>query len=411
MKLNKQSQQLYDHIHTLPMDISAFSPRQFHFGSEAKTMVLDIYKKMSDAFYSYQKSIFKSVPYPDFTQSDLIDALPETVRSHLLHADKTLRAFSFVLGERTIHINMMFTNDFSRTHSQGMEEYIEKSLKLIYLWFSVATQYSAGSCGNEIHIYFYFTNLYKRKPNKKGEHISPIHANTAYTRSCSPKSTIQIFREEEWFKVLVHESFHNLGLDFSTMNIEKCQKKLRDWFSIPTEGLLFETYCETWATIINVLFVSFYFEHSRTGDDIFSRILKKFRENMVLESKFAMFQSAKVLQHMNLTYTDLVEKTPTSTTYRRQYKEDTNILCYYVIKSLMIFHLNDFLEWCFVENRGSLDFKKTEENLENFCSLVERLYKDPKYIETHEQISRYIQEHADYSDHFVYSTLRMTLFG
>ena len=408
MKLNGHSQQLYNYIHSLPVEISKLYPHQFHLGPNSKTLVLDICKKMSDSFLSYDPTLLQSISYPDFTKSDLMDAIPTPIRSHLLKIKKTTQAYSFVLGERTIRINMMFTDDFSRTHTQSMEEYIQKSLKLIYIWFSIATQYSSSDCGKEINVFLYFTDLYKRKPNKNGEPISPIYANTAYTRSCSPSSTIQIFREEEWFKVLIHESFHNLGLDFSTMNVEKCQKMLEARFSIPTEGLLFETYCETWATIINILFISFCSEVSRTEDELFSHVLTKFQQTMVKESKFAMFQSAKVLQHMNLTYTDLVEKTSMSASHRSQYKEETNVLCYYVIKSLMLFHLNIFLEWCFVENQGSLNFKKTAENLENFCSLIEQVYKDPKYMKTHEQITKHIHAH---SDEFVQTTLRMTLFG
>ncbi len=412
MKLNSQSQKLYDRIHSIPVDISKLFPYHFHLQPNAKKLIFDIYKKMYDAYIGYNISHFQKISYSDFTKSDLITYLPDTIHSHLIEIKKTTVAYSFTINGHVININMMFTNNFSRTHTISTKDYIEKSLKLIYIWFSIATQYSSQECGKEINIFLYFTDFYKKKPDKKGEQISAIHANTAYTRSCSPKSTIQIFREEEWFKVLIHESFHNLGLDFSTMNIEICKKYLTDWFSVSSEGLLFETYCETWANIINNLFVCFYFEfvsmNNHTFEQLFSSIFKKFEETMIIESKFAIFQSAKVLQHMNLTYTDLVDKTSLSISYRDQYKENTNVLCYYVIKSLMLFHLNDFLNWCFLENNGSLNFKKTQDNLKNFCFLIKKNYKDPKYMKLHEKITSYI-DHS--SNEFVDTTLRMTLFG
>ena len=65
-------------------------------------------------------------------------------------------------------------------------------------------------------------------------------------------SKIVIYRDEEWFKVLIHELFHNLDLDFSTMNISKIRQKLLYKFEIKSKYNIYETYCEIWARILNI---------------------------------------------------------------------------------------------------------------------------------------------------------------
>ena len=42
------------------------------------------------------------------------------------------------------------------------------------------------------------------------------HVNSGYTYTCKENNEIVIYREEEWLKVLIHESFHAYGLDFSS---------------------------------------------------------------------------------------------------------------------------------------------------------------------------------------------------
>ena len=41
------------------------------------------------------------------------------------------------------------------------------------------------------------------------------NCNTAVTYACAIKGECLIYRKEEWFKVLIHETMHALCLDFS----------------------------------------------------------------------------------------------------------------------------------------------------------------------------------------------------
>ena len=362
------------------------------FSKPTKIFITDFLHKIKRIDTQYVAPI--PVQFPEYQKSDLFSSIPEQIREYI---EKTQygtkkQSYKFSIADRTIQINIM---TFSAYHD---DSYIQTALKLIYIWFSFVSKYSTKECGKTLHLYLYLLNLNKHIPRQEGEPFDTIHANTAYTRSCSPTATIQIFREEEWFKVLIHESFHTFGLDFSEMDISPCQKRLREMFSINTKGLLFETYCETWACLINVIFIGYF---SSVG-------ITKIQEMMSLETKFAMFQMSKILYHYDLTYQDLDGDDGFS---KERYRENTNIFCYYVLECLVLYNLDDFINWCIKNNRENiLNFTKTPQNLENFCDFIEKIYKNADFLKDYGKIEEFYDENVD-EDQFMYTTMRMTVFG
>lgn len=65
------------------------------------------------------------------------------------------------------------------------------------------------------HLYL-FNTVQKELPENKSEVIGPVNANTGYTYRCEKNNEIVIYRQEEWFKVLMHETMHTFGNDFET---------------------------------------------------------------------------------------------------------------------------------------------------------------------------------------------------
>ena len=57
------------------------------------------------------------------------------------------------------------------------------------------------------------------------------------------------------------------------------------------------------------------------------------------------------------------------------YKEKSNVLAYYVIKTILINNYQGFLLWCKTNNFSLLDFKKTTTNQKEFCNFIRRNYK------------------------------------
>jgi len=79
---------------------------------------------------------------------------------------------------------------------------------------------------------------------------------------------------------------------------------------------------------------------------------------------------------MGLTYKDMYSKTEKSSILRENlYKEKTNVLAYYVIKTILINNYQGFLSWCKNNNFSLLQFKKTLVNQKEFCKFIEKNYK------------------------------------
>ena len=70
-------------------------------------------------------------------------------------------------------------------------------------------------------------------------------------------------------------------MDFSTLDITAANKKLHSIFSVQTDIKIFESYCETWARVMNVFFES-YFELNRHSRILFTPLTtrKKFVNNV-----------------------------------------------------------------------------------------------------------------------------------
>ena len=128
-----------------------------------------------------------------------------------------------------------------------------------------------------------------------------------------------------------------------------------------------------------------------------------------IESLFSLFQSAKVLYYYGMKYNDLYDSNSISKEKRRQYREDTNVLCYYIIKSILIYNSNDFIEWTIQNNRNSLEFRKTNSNVENYCRLIKNLYKNTSYLKTMKTMEDWFFVNRNYKS-LEFQNLRMSLY-
>ena len=64
------------------------------------------------------------------------------------------------------------------------------------------------------------------------------------------------------------------------------------------------------------------------------------------------------------------------------YKENTNVLSYYVITSILLNNYQDFLSWCNTNNIVILNFKKTIKNLDDYCLFIDKKYKTKNMLES-----------------------------
>ena len=117
---------------------------------------------------------------------------------------------------------------------------------------------SSAKCSKNLELYLYLTPFKKELPDNQMTILDAKHVNTAFTSGCRENTQIVLYRSEEWFKVFIHETFHNFGLDFSDMNLSSVNKRIKDIFNMNIEYNLYESYCETWARIINTMFFTYF---------------------------------------------------------------------------------------------------------------------------------------------------------
>jgi hypothetical protein len=155
-------------------------------------------------------------------------------------------------------------------------------------------------------------------------------------------------------------------------------------FPIKSDVRIFETYCETWAEIINTLFISYYSSKNNGSHPNIDRLLRRAELLLDVDRVFSLFQSAKVLQFYGLNYSDLYTKSETASIKReRRYKENTNVLSYFILKPIFIYYADDFISWCIDHNKSVLNFNKLpsvlDKNMDDYCKFIEERYKKNDY--------------------------------
>jgi hypothetical protein len=296
-------------------------------------------------------------------------SFPEKVRKHIDESMVTEITYTFSINNRNAKVHFVLEHELSDHLISLFNKYIDS----IAMWLYILNIYSSKECVNNITIYLYFTSLEKHLPESNIHILDENHVNTAFTTTCPKESEIVIFRKEEWFKVFIHETFHNFGLDFSGMNSRYINDCLLNIFKVNSEVNAYEAYTEFWAEIMNAAFCAFF---SLKTKNLASEFYSSFEVFVNFERAYSFFQLEKTLHFMGLTYHDLYSKTRNSSIIRENmYKEKSNVLSYYVIKTILLNKYQGFLGWCEKNNFNLLDFKKTPANLKEFCKFIERNYK------------------------------------
>ena len=202
----------------------------------------------------------------------------------------------------------------------------------------------------DIRVDFVLTDSKKQLP-KRGL-IGPSTLNTGYTDG----KHIVVYREEEWLKVFIHECMHYFMFDGE---LRSKPMILYHLFPIHKNVDVNECYCEIWARILNCCVIS---------------VMNKVSLEMLLEreKKFSVQQMVKILNYMNLTYTDLLNENTI-------YHEDTNAFAYLVITAILIHNPTLFVSWCKKHNKFSM---LTIENSDEYVKLIEHQYKLQSFLDT-----------------------------
>ena len=230
----------------------------------------------------------------------------------------------------------------------------------IELILLILTNYSFKNCSKNIDIKIYLTPF--KKTWNRNKLIDILNVNTGYsTIGCINNSTLLLFRQEEWYKVLIHELMHNLNLDFADIYREKYKLILKDNFFVNSKYDLTETYCEFWARQLNLIIYSYF----KTVDkNIFDNFYKIYNFALKKELNFSLQQANKLSE----------------TVYLLNYNEKTNVFCYYILTSVLMYYSEDFIKWCKKYNNSLINFKKNNTNIINFIKFIINKYYTNDYI-------------------------------
>jgi len=397
--------------------------KEVNHNKKTDKILLKLYNELTHAD-SYVSSLKKASQFSDFYNLKISrinniseipkprlysdKSFPEKVRHHINEKSTYLLVYSFSLFGRRIKFKFIVEDNNINDNVEIYNEYVDRML----MWMYILNEYSSKECSSELEVYLYFTTLKKFLPESNISILSENNVNTAYTTTCPKVSDIVIFRKEEWFKVFMHETFHNFALDFSDMNVEYATKRILDIFPVKSNVNvnLFEAYAEFWAELMNGIFCSYFAMHNRSNNEEFLENVENF---LYFERSYGFFQMTKTLNFMGLRYNDLYSKNKASKIARDiLYKENTSVLAYYVLTLILFNNYTGFLVWCDENNFSLLQFKKTNKNLDEFCNFIEKNYKTKSMlhgVECSENLLTKIKpKKNNYTINYLLRNMRMT---
>jgi hypothetical protein len=193
-------------------------------------------------------------------------------------------------------------------------------------------------------------------------------------------------------------------------------------FTIQKDVKLYESYCEVWARIMNIVFESYFDINSRakfssrtTRKNFISNLtttpeesesneggsgenteisvvsirnaqnrrkfIRQFYNYLQQESLFSLFQNIKILNYMGLDYNIISNCTDSNyIVAKKLYKEETNAFAYYIIVSILLSNFNNFILWCIDNNTNIIQFDKSKQSITNFVKFIYKNYKSSELL-------------------------------
>jgi hypothetical protein len=300
-------------------------------------------------------------------------------------------AFYFV-NER---VNIQNRNFNIELYYFSYRDYIKFKGDLIRIvsWLTYIAPLASEQCSINTDIKFFFTPLMKlfplnNQPDESEYKIQILNAtnvNSAFTYTCMKNNEIIIYRKEEWFKVFIHETFHTFGMDFSNTPIDMFNSKIKKIIPVQSDFLIYESYCEFFATFFNIVYSliekpKFSLQTSQDCSNLISEILCKIHN----QNRFSIYQMIKIMDYYEIDLKDLLKNTNKDSYLR--YKEDTNILAYYYIKTVLFINFEDFYSWCLNNNNQFIKFNNEKNNIDKFYNFIISRWSKLIYNPTFEQM-------------------------
>jgi hypothetical protein len=217
--------------------------------------------------------------------------------------------------------------------------------KLIKIYRRVLILSKIYNINKNLNFHLALCKLKRFMPNKQ-DIFDCVHFNGGFTTLIG--NNIYIYRNCEYSKVILHELLHHIGIiNDSTIKIDNYDIiKLKKTFNISSETLLLpnESIIEFWATLYNLLFISYEYNID------YNLLYKK-------ELSFSYNQFLKLLNHNK----------------NKEWYEKTNIYCYFIFKYILLKNYKKFLKFKLPYNpKEYIDFLINNASNINITNIYKR---------------------------------------
>lgn len=328
----------------------------------------------------------------------IFSKIPKEIRQSVSKYRHYMVSVEFFVGKREIALTLVLRYSKKLSRADLFEQFIRR----IYIACHVMGKNATNTeCISKLVIFILASPFKKKFPDSRTDIIGIEHANTAFTYACNPldkrtETPVCVFREEEWFKVLLHELCHATGIDFSGLHNNRkmddiVRTQIVNNFNIRDINIrLYEAYCEVWATIINVMMCMYLaLPNSYTENKINKDILA---QAISAEARWSIFQMAKVLRFFKMDYEDLIAPKGEQVAVPMD-EHDVALFSYNIVKAILLANAGEFLDWCsnHGSNNSAMQFTNNYATVKSLCFFIKGKHTDSQFVQYAQMMSRTLE--------------------
>ena len=289
---------------------------------------------------------------------------------HYFEVNKITRIF---IDNKKFILNLYLTND----DISKKDYYLDKIIKVILFMYELNDKLINK---NQKQIKINVLLSHQRKElSEISDYLSPINVNSG---SAIRGDIVTVWRDEEIEKVLIHEIQHYLYCDFNigTKDSEYVTKIVNKYFKVDGIDAVNESFNETMAHIINMCYQS-------------CKLNMDLEKIYNYEIKFLLFQCAKIFNFFGAN----------KMTDKIVFKQTTNVLSYYILKTYLLYNINDTINLI-----NKFELRCVDINIKIFGDYLDKILRETK-LDIY--VDKIIENLDKLDDCYVKRTLRMTVIS
>ena len=138
-------------------------------------------------------------------------------------------------------------------------------------------------------------------------------------------------------------------------------------------------------------------------------MIKNWAEIMNAEIHFSIIQTIKILKHMKIHYRDLCDPQ----VKLLNYKENTPVLSYYIIKSILLYNFQEFFYWTNSHSDNLLKIKQDVHTQIQLCDFIHKYFTNPPFLKKIAELERMCSNPANFQcssyNTYLFTSLRMSM--